>query len=43
MQKRAREYYRANFGPERYFETMDRVMESLGLFPVTATAEEGRR
>jgi polysaccharide biosynthesis protein PslH len=29
MQRRAKEYYRANFGRERYFGAMDRVMESL--------------
>jgi glycosyltransferase involved in cell wall biosynthesis len=43
MQKRAREYYRANFGPERYFETMDRVLASLGILSATARAEECRR
>lgn len=31
MQRRAREYYRRNFGRDRYFEAMDRVMESLRI------------
>jgi glycosyltransferase involved in cell wall biosynthesis len=31
MQRNAREYYRANFGAQRYFSAMDKVMESLGI------------
>src|SRR5262249_31591077 len=31
MQRKAREYYRTNFGRDRYFGAMDRVMESLRI------------
>lgn len=31
MRRRARDYYRAHFGRDRYFRAMDRVTESLGL------------
>jgi hypothetical protein len=39
MQRRAREYYRANFGAERYFSAMDKVMQSLGI-PLPSTPAE---
>jgi glycosyltransferase involved in cell wall biosynthesis len=31
MQRTAKAHYRASFGRERYFDAMDRVMESLGI------------
>jgi glycosyltransferase involved in cell wall biosynthesis len=31
MQRTAQDYYRTNFGRERYFNAMDRVMSSLGI------------
>jgi glycosyltransferase involved in cell wall biosynthesis len=41
MQRKARDYYRANFGSDRYFKTMDSVMESLGFTFETAPLQEG--
>jgi hypothetical protein len=41
MQHKARDYYRANFGSDRYFNTMDSVMESLGFTSETTPIKEG--
>lgn len=41
MQRKARDYYRANFGAERYFSAMDGVLNSLGFQPVASASEVG--
>jgi glycosyltransferase involved in cell wall biosynthesis len=41
MQRKAREYYQANFGSELYLSAMDSVMDSLGLPSKTMQIKEG--